>query len=91
MDKFNGYEERADFGYDVEFEGSTYRLLGQAQISHKTEYMDTPNDEQDLYYSAQAVSEEGEEATVYWLANDNWREIEDESEVCEWDTVDYIR
>lgn len=44
----------------------------------------------DALYAAAALDENGEEATIYWIPCDDWKEEEDESDVCNWDLPDFI-
>lgn len=66
----------------VEFEGKEYTLKQQA-------YIDGKADERP-YYRAMAVDQEGNEHEVTWDVVDNWEEIEDESESCDWDEPESV-
>lgn len=72
-----------EFGHDITFNGVTYRLTQEAYISNNTsDYYDM---DEELYYTAEAVSEKGELARIVWKAREDWKEIEDEQEICDWD------
>ena len=61
----------------VSFEGKEYTLTQQA-------YIDGPADGTPVY-KATAVDQEGNEYEVEWEVRENWEEIEDESDMCDWE------
>lgn len=74
-------EENNNYG-TVEFEGKQYTLTQQPYIDGKMD--DRP------YYKAIAVDKNGNEHEVVWDVVDNWEEIEDESESCDWDEPESV-
>ncbi len=62
----------------INFEGKTYTLTQDAYIDGPAE--GTP------YYRAMAIDQEGNEYEVTWEVVENWEQIEDESEMCDWDS-----
>lgn len=67
-----------DYGFGiVEFEGKEYTLTQDAYIDGSAD--ETP------YYRAMAEDAEGNEYEVFWDVLENWKEIEDEQEMCDWD------
>lgn len=61
----------------VKFEGREYTLQQDAYIDGVAG--DTP------VYKAMALDDEGNEYEVTWEVVDHWEELEDESEMCDWE------
>lgn len=61
----------------IVFEGKEYKLIQEA-------YIDGTHDKP--FYRANAVDDRGKLYEIRWSVKDNWEEIEDESEMCEWDS-----
>lgn len=61
----------------VTFEGKEFALTQQA-------YVDGPANGTP-YYKASAVDQKGNEYEVTWEVVENWEQVEDESEMCDWD------
>ncbi len=38
------------------------------------------------WYEAIAINADGDTALVWWIVKDHWKDIEDESDMCDWDT-----
>lgn len=68
-----------DLGFGiVDFDGKKYSLEQQA-------YIDGIQD-RELYYKASALDAEGNKCVVVWDVVDNWEQIEDEQEMCDWES-----
>lgn len=61
----------------VEFEGKGYILTQEAYITGTHE---SPR------YEAHAIDNEANEYMVTWLPVENWRELEDASDHCDWNS-----
>ncbi|WP_019156825.1 hypothetical protein [Robertmurraya massiliosenegalensis] len=61
---------------EVEHEGKVIRLTQNA-------YLDGTHE--NPYYSANGIDAEGNEYEITWDVVENWKELEDESECCDWD------
>jgi len=67
-----------DLGFGVvEFEGKEYALEQQA-------YIDGVQG-REPYYKATAVDKNGNQYEVAWDVVENWEQIDDEEEMCDWD------
>lgn len=62
----------------IVFEGKEYTLIQDAYIDG------VPGEKP--FYRANAVDTEGKLYEIRWDVKDNWEEIEDESEMCDWDS-----
>lgn len=75
----------------VEFEGNTYYLQDQAELSGK-QLLDWQSEEGYAHFTAPAVDRGGNEYRVEWvlkIVNDNGEEIEDLGEL-DWDNVHQV-
>lgn len=61
----------------IKFEGKEYTLTQEP-------YIDGTHEKP--FYRANAVDAEGKLYEIRWDVKDNWEEIEDESEMCDWDS-----
>src|SRR5690625_1725417 len=48
-------------------------------------YIDGPADETP-FYKASGIDKEGNEYEIEWSVKENWEQIEDEEEMCDWDS-----
>jgi hypothetical protein len=71
---FNLADLEAEFG-TVDVEGNTYYLTQQAYIT---------GSDDDVCYEAAAIASNGDVYTVRWAVCEDWQEIEDESDRCDW-------
>jgi hypothetical protein len=69
------WELEAQWG-TVEHEGSTWYLTQQPYIAGTDERP---------WYEAIAINLYGDAALIKWTVTDEWEDIEDESDVCQWD------
>lgn len=44
----------------------------------------------EVVFQASAIDENGNDAQIFWIPYDNWDELDDLSEACDWDSPDFI-
>lgn len=80
----NAKEENGSVESTNLFERGEHEFVNLEVALTQQAYIDGNADERPVY-KANGIDPEGEEYEVTWDVVDNWEEIEDEEEMCDWD------